>query len=84
MQRAFHVSGSRAVMASLWQIPDKATQTLMLRFYENLWRKKLSKLEALRETPQSQALLMPGGLWFGIHAVPLLEAEFGRPVRDRV
>jgi len=25
-------------------------------------------------------LLMPGGLWFGIHAVPLLEAEFGRPV----
>ena len=36
--------------------------------------------QALRETPQSQALLMPGGLWFGIHAVPLLEAEFGRPV----
>lgn len=34
----------------------------------------------LRETPDAQALLMPGGLWFGIHAVPLLEAEHGRPV----
>ena len=36
--------------------------------------------EVLRETPDAQALLMPGGLWFGIHAVPLLEAEHGRPV----
>lgn len=36
--------------------------------------------QVLRETPQAQALLMPGGLWFAIHAVPLLEAEFGRPV----
>ncbi len=34
----------------------------------------------LRQTPGAQALLMPGGLWFAIHAVPLLEAEFGRPV----
>lgn len=36
--------------------------------------------EVLRETPQAQALLMPGGLWFAIHAVPVLEAEYGRPV----
>ena len=50
LQRAFHISGSCAVVASLWQIPDKATQVLMHRFYENLWRKKMSKLEALRET----------------------------------
>jgi maleate cis-trans isomerase len=34
----------------------------------------------LRETPDAQALLMPGGLWFAIHAVPLLEAEHGKPV----
>jgi maleate cis-trans isomerase len=34
----------------------------------------------LRETPDAQALLMPGGLWFAIYAVPILEAEFGRPV----
>ena len=36
--------------------------------------------EALREAPQAQALLMPGGLWFAIHAVATLEAEFGKPV----
>jgi maleate cis-trans isomerase len=36
--------------------------------------------QVLRETPAAQALLMPGGLWYAIHAVPLLEAEHGRPV----
>jgi arylmalonate decarboxylase len=36
--------------------------------------------EALKEAPSAQALLMPGGLWFAIHAVPILEAEFGKPV----
>ena len=36
--------------------------------------------EALEAAPRAQALLMPGGLWFAIHAVPLLEAKHGRPV----
>ena len=36
--------------------------------------------EVLREAPNAQALLMPGGLWYAIHAVPMLEAEFGKPV----
>ena len=36
--------------------------------------------QVLHEAPNAQALLMPGGLWFAIHAVPLLEAEHGRPV----
>ena len=36
--------------------------------------------EALRAAPDAQALLLPGGLWFAIHAVPMLESEFGRPV----
>ena len=36
--------------------------------------------KVLRDTPQAQALLLPGGLWFAIHAVPLLEAEHGKPV----
>ena len=36
--------------------------------------------QILRDTADAQALLMPGGLWYAIHAVPLLEAEFGRPV----
>jgi CHAT domain-containing protein len=37
LQRAFHVAGSRAVVASLWAVDDRATQALMSRFYQNLW-----------------------------------------------
>jgi len=33
-----------------------------------------------REAPQAQAVLMPGGLWHAMHAVPLIEAEIGKPV----
>jgi maleate cis-trans isomerase len=36
--------------------------------------------QALQAAPQAQALLLPGGLWYAIHAVPLLEAQFGKPV----
>ena len=30
--------------------------------------------------PDAQGLLLPGGLWYAIYAVPILEAEFGKPV----
>jgi maleate cis-trans isomerase len=36
--------------------------------------------EVMESAPDAQALLMPGGLWFAIHAVPILDAEFGKPV----
>lgn len=36
--------------------------------------------QALQAAPQAQALLLPGGLWYAIHAVPVLEAAFGKPV----
>jgi len=49
LQRAFQVAGARGVVAGLWQVDDKATRDLMTRFYENLWKKKMPKLEALRE-----------------------------------
>jgi CHAT domain-containing protein len=51
LQRAFQLAGAKTTMASLWQVPDKATQLLMERFYDNLWNssRKTSKLDALLE-----------------------------------
>jgi CHAT domain-containing protein/tetratricopeptide (TPR) repeat protein len=47
--RAFHLAGCPDVVASLWQVEDRATAALMTRFYHELWVNKKSPIEALRE-----------------------------------
>lgn len=36
--------------------------------------------EAFLSAPTADGLLLAGGAWLSLHAVPILEAEFGRPV----
>lgn len=58
LQRAFQISGVRATVTSLWKVDDQATRELMVRFYTNLWEKKMPKLAALRE---AQLGMLRGG-----------------------
>jgi arylmalonate decarboxylase len=36
--------------------------------------------EAMRKAPQADGLLLPGGAWRSLAAVPILEDDFGKPV----
>jgi CHAT domain-containing protein len=49
LQRAFHLAGTRGVVATLWKVPDRPTAALMALFYRNLWEKDLPPVEALRQ-----------------------------------
>lgn len=49
LQLAFQLSGAKTTITSLWQVPDSATKALMVEFYRNLFERKMSKLEALRQ-----------------------------------
>ena len=57
LQRAFQTAGAKAVVTSLWKVPDEETKALMAAFYTNLWQKKLSPLESLR---QAQLAMLHG------------------------
>ncbi len=49
VQRAFQVAGVGTTIAGLWKVDDLQTMALMKRFYHNLWKEEMSRLDALRE-----------------------------------
>src|SRR5262249_57169198 len=46
LQRAFHLAGTRNVVASLWKVNDDATAALIALVYHHLWRANLRPLGA--------------------------------------
>jgi CHAT domain-containing protein len=46
---AFFRAGTRSVVVSLWQVDDRATSRLMVRFYENMLERGMSRSAALGE-----------------------------------
>jgi len=48
LARSFRDAGARTVISSLRSVRDDSTRELMLDFYDRLWNKGESKLDALR------------------------------------
>jgi CHAT domain-containing protein/Tfp pilus assembly protein PilF len=48
LQRAFHLAGTKNVVASLWRVNDQAAAALMVLFYHYQWEKGQRPLVALR------------------------------------
>jgi CHAT domain-containing protein/tetratricopeptide (TPR) repeat protein len=55
LTRGFMFAGARRVVASLWQVDDEATAELMKRFYEGMFKDKLSPAAALRRAQSEMA-----------------------------
>ncbi len=53
LTRSFRTAGARTVISSLWQVRDDSTRELMLDFYDRLWNRNESKLDALRDAQLS-------------------------------
>jgi CHAT domain-containing protein len=71
IQRSLQIAGVGTTMAALWTVDEPIKQELMDRFHENLWQKRMSNLDALRET-QLWALKHP-------ERFPGIEAISGQP-----
>jgi CHAT domain-containing protein/tetratricopeptide (TPR) repeat protein len=49
LQRSLTLAGARSQILSLWPVSDAKTKDLMVSFYRNIFEKKMTKAEALRQ-----------------------------------
>jgi CHAT domain-containing protein/Tfp pilus assembly protein PilF len=53
LTQAFLIAGARGLLVTLWDVDDRATSELMERFYDNLFKRKLTPAAALRQAQMS-------------------------------
>lgn len=65
LRRAFLQAGAESLVMSLWAVPDKETQELMVTFYENLLSGKMTRVQALRQA--------------ALHQMQVVKERYGSP-----
>lgn len=64
LQRAVKTAGAKALIISLWEVDDRATQELMSHFYD-FWLKGDTKTEALRKAQRKVQEIFPQPFYWG-------------------
>lgn len=85
--QALLLSGARTLVLSQWSVSDHASTLLMMRFYENLQKGSMTKLEALedarrwlRELPRDEAVRrLQGAPADWIERIPAEDRPFTHP-----
>ena len=49
LRRAFTQAGTKSLVMSMWQVPDKETKELMVEFYKNIISGRMNRCQALRQ-----------------------------------
>ena len=64
LRRAFMLAGAKTLVMSLWKVPDRQTQELMVHFYRQILQGQ-PRAEALREAQRALQAQYPHPYYWG-------------------